>query len=120
MLKPADPPAPTEPAGAEDEKPIGELVHQLIEDGKDYARAELGLAKAIASQKAGVLTLPAALLGGAFVLLVAGASALAVSLVLALADSVGPLGAGLIAFLLFAAIAGGLAWWAIRTAKRDL
>src|SRR5687767_14962153 len=105
MLKPADPPPPVDPG---DEKPIGELVHQLVEDGKGYARAELGLAKAIAAQKAGVLALPAALLGVALVLAIAGASALAVSLVLALDDFVGPLLAGLIALLLFCGVAGGL------------
>ena len=37
MLKPADP-GPQPP-----ERPIGELVHELIEQGKDYARAEVGL-----------------------------------------------------------------------------
>jgi len=37
MLKPADPGPP--PA----ERPVGELVHELIEEGKAYARAEIGL-----------------------------------------------------------------------------
>ena len=46
MLKPADP-GPPGP-----ERPIGELVHELIEQGKSYAQAELGLAKAIAAAKA--------------------------------------------------------------------
>lgn len=118
MLKPSDPsPAPP---GAADERPVGELVHQLVEDGKDYARAELGLAKAIAARKAGLLALPAALLGVALVLVIAGASALAVSLVLALDHLIGPLLAGLAAFLVFGAIAGGLAWFAIRKARSSL
>ena len=38
MLKPADP-GPPPP-----ERPIGELVNELIEEGKAYAQAELGLA----------------------------------------------------------------------------
>ena len=46
MLKPADPGPPQE------ERPIGELVHELIENGKSYARAEVGLYKAIATSKA--------------------------------------------------------------------
>ena len=52
MLKPADP-GPPPP-----ERPIGELVHELIEDGKAYARAEIGLAKAIAAAKGKALALP--------------------------------------------------------------
>ena len=57
MLKPVDPGPP--PA----ERPIGELVHELIEEGKAYARAEIGLAKAIAAAKGKALALPAALFG---------------------------------------------------------
>ena len=40
MLKPPTEPRP-EPA--DNERPIGELVHELIEDGKAYARAEVGV-----------------------------------------------------------------------------
>ena len=47
------------------ERPIGEIVHELIEDGKAYARAEVDLAKAIAAAKGKALTLPAALFGAA-------------------------------------------------------
>ena len=44
MLKP-----PNEPEGApgDNDRPIGELVHELIEDGKAYARAEAEVIKAI-------------------------------------------------------------------------
>lgn len=118
MLKPTDP-SRAAPGGG-DERPVGELVNQLVEDGKGYARAELGLAKAIATQKAGALALPGALFGIALVLVIAGASALAVSVVLALENLVGPLLAGLIAFLIFGAIAGGLAWFAIRKLRSGL
>ena len=118
MLKPSDP--PTGPAGAGDERPVGELVHQLVEDGKSYAAAELGLVKAIASHKASLAALPAALLGAALVLVIAGASALGVGVAMALASFVGPLLGGLIAFLLFAAVAGGLGWFAITKLRRDL
>ena len=48
MLKvPEHVPERGQPGGAE--RPVGELVHQLVEDGKAYARAEIGLAKAIAA-----------------------------------------------------------------------
>ncbi len=84
MLKPSDPAmVPAEPG---EERPVGELVHQLVEDGKAYAQAELGLVKAVAAQKAGALALPAALFAVAFVLVQAGVNALAVGVLLALAE----------------------------------
>ena len=66
MLKPTDP--AMQPTGPGDERPIGELVHELVEDGKAYAQAELGVAKAIATAKAGSLKVPAILLGAALLL----------------------------------------------------
>ena len=117
MLKPASPQMPTEPG---EERPIGEIVHQLVEDGKAYAGAELGLAKAIVLAKASRLKLPAILLGAALLVLQAAITVLAVAVGVALMPLAGPLVAGLLAFLLFAAIAGGLGWIAIRKAGRDL
>jgi len=96
-----------------DERPIGELVHQLVEDGKAYARAEVGLVKAIATAKASALAMPAGLLVAALFIGMAALNALAFGVVLTLAKFVGPLLAGLIGLLIFAAIAGGLAWFAI-------
>lgn len=115
MLKPADQPQPSPP-----ERPVGELVHELIEDGKAYARAELGVAKAIAAAKAKALALPAGLLGAALLLAQAAVTVLAVGVFAALYWVFGPIGAGLVAFLLFAGLAGGLAWFAIQRLKRDL
>lgn len=106
MLKPVDPPP--------GERPVGELVHQLIEDVKAYARAELALVKAIASQKASALVLPAALFGAAFLCALAGVVALAMGVVMSLAWILGPLLAGLAGLLVFGAIAGGLAWFAVQ------
>jgi len=113
MLKPADP-------GPQPERPIGELVHELIEDGKDYARAELGLARAIAIAKARALAIPAALFGTAFIFALAAVTALAVGLVLALARLIGPLLGGVAGLLIFAAIAAGLGWYGSQRLKRDL
>lgn len=113
MLKPADPTPPPE-------RPIGELVHELVEEGKAYARAEFDLAKAIAAAKAKALALPAALFGVAFIVALAAVTALAVGVVIALAKFLGPLLAGVAGLLIFAAIAGGLAWWGIEQAKRAL
>lgn len=102
------------------ERPIGELVQQLVEEGKAYAQAELGVAKAIALAKAGSLKVPAILLGAAFLLSQAAATVLAVALFLALLPLVGPMIAGLLAFLVFAGIAAGLGWQAARMIGRDL
>jgi len=112
MLKPAEPTPP--------ERPIGELVHELVEEGKGYARAELGLAKAIATAKARALALPAALFGVAFILALAAVTALALGVVLALARFIGPLLAGIAGLLIFAGIAGLLGWIAADRVKRVL
>ena len=117
MLKPADPPPPSEPG---DDRPIGELVHQLVEDGKAYAQAEIGVAKAIASAKADRLKVPAILFGAAFLLSQAAATVLAVALFLALLPLIGPLLAGVAAFAIFAGIAAGLGWQALQMIRRDL
>jgi hypothetical protein len=115
MLKPVDP----DPADSP-ERPIGELVHQLIEEGKAYARAELDLAKAIATAKGKALILPVALFLAAFILALAAVTALAVGVVLALAKFIGPLAAGIAGLLIFAAIAGGLGWYGAERLRRDL
>ena len=117
MLKPTDP--AMQPSGPGDERPIGELVHQLVEEGKAYAQAELGVAKAIASEKAGSLKLPAILLGTALLFLQAAVTTLAVAIFLALLPLMGPVLAGLLAFAIFAGTAAGLGWRAVETIKRD-
>ena len=118
MLKPSDPAMrPVDPA---EERPVGELVHQLVEDGKSYARAELGVAKATAAAKANAVKLPAILFGGALLFLQGAINVLAVGVCLALAPLIGPLLAGLIAFLIFAASAGGMAWFGIKKLREDL
>ena len=114
MLKPADP-GPPPP-----ERPVGELVHELIEDGKAYARAEIGLLKAIAAAKGRALALPAALFAAAFVFALAAVTALAVGVVNALATLIGPLAAGFVGLLIFAAIAGALGWYGYERLRRTL
>ncbi|HEU4696216.1 MAG TPA: phage holin family protein [Sphingomicrobium sp.] len=113
MLKPVDP-------GPDQERPIGDLVHELIEEGKAYARAEIGLAKAIATAKGKALIVPAILFGTAFILSLAAVTALAVGVVMALAKFIGPLAAGFIGMLIFAAIAGLLGWYGAQRLSRDL
>ena len=116
MLKTVDPDPPPPSA----ERPVGELVQQLIDDGKAYARAEIGLARTIATQKGRQLVLPAILFGTAFILALAAVAALAVGVVLALATLVGPLLAGIAGLLIFGGIAGGLGWYGAQRVKQVL
>jgi putative superfamily III holin-X len=102
------------------ERPIGELVQELVEEGKAYAKAEIGVAKAIAAAKARALAIPSALFGTAFIFALAAVTALAVGLVFALTKFIGPLGAGIVGLLVFAAIAGGLSWYGYERLRRDL
>lgn len=113
MLKPVDP-------GPDAERPIGELVHELIEEAKGYARAEIGLARVIAGTKGKALALPAALFAAALFVGMAAVNALAFGVVLALSNFVGPLLAGVAGLLIFAAIAGGLGWYGYLRLRRDL
>jgi Putative Actinobacterial Holin-X, holin superfamily III len=117
MLKP-----PNEPEHGPDdtERPVGDLVHELIEDGKAYARAEIAVARAMAAAKVQAFKLPAMLFGIAFVLLLASISALAFGVAAGLATLIGPLAGGIVAFLLFAAIAGGLAWFGAKKLREAL
>lgn len=117
MLKPAEPPARHE---AGDDRPIGELVSRLADEGKAYARAELGLARSIAAAKAGRLKVPAILVGAAVLLALAAVTVLAVAVFLGLLGLMGPILAGLLAFLIFAGAAAGFAWLGVEKAKRDL
>ena len=117
MLKPPTEPGP-EPA--DNERPIGELVHELIEDGKAYARAEVGVVRAMAAAKANALKLPAILFGAAFVLLLASVTALAYGVAAGLATLIGQLAGGLVAFLLFAAVAGVLIWIGVGKVREEL
>lgn len=114
MLKPADqgPPPP--------ERPVGELVLELIEEGKEYARAEVGLYKAIAIAKGKALALPLGLFVAALLIGLTALTALAVGVVVALATLIGPLAAGFVGMLIFAAVAGLLAWYGYSRLRQDL
>ena len=102
--------------GDDDERPIGELFGQLIDEGKAYAKAELGLAKATAESKAQATKKPALLGAAALLFLIAGVVVLSMTLALALATLIGPLAGGLIA----AAITLGIAAVLGLLAKQEL
>lgn len=113
MLKPLD-------QGPPEERPIGELVHELIEGGKTYARSEIGLYKAIAAAKGKAIAIPGVLFVLALLIGMAAINALVVGVVIALETFIGPLAAGFVGMLLFAAIAGLLAWSGYAKLRRDL
>ena len=115
MLKPGEHIQPAPP-----ERPVGELVHQLVEESKAYAKAEVGLAKAMATAKGKALALPAGLLGGAFFFVQAAITILAVGVFAMLQWAIGTILAGFVTFLIFAAVAGGLVWYALKRLKADL
>jgi hypothetical protein len=110
MLKPAQDPM-HEP---EDERPIGEVVSQLIDEGKAYAKAEFDLAKATAIAKVGELKVPAIMLFAALLFAQAAVTVLAVTIALALAPLIGPLGGGLVAVLVAGGAAALLGWLAVQ------
>ena len=108
-------------SGGEDEveeRPIGELFGRLIDEGKAYAKAELGLAKASAEAKAEAARKPALLGAASLLFLIAGVVVLCMTLALALATRVGPLAGGLIASLVTFGIAYGLFLWAKQAAGK--
>lgn len=116
MLSPAE----SRTVGPDDERPVGELVHQLVEDGKAYARAEVDLVKAIATARGKALAVPAALIGVGLLFAIAAFGALVLGVFHVLDPHFGPLGAGVITFLIFLGIAGGLAYAGIAKARSAL
>lgn len=114
MLKPPDP-----ASGPKSERPVGELVNQLVEDGKAYVRAELDVARATATAKGKALALPGGLIFAAMLAAQAAVTVLAVGLFVALWSVMPAVIAGLIASFVFAALGGGLTWYAVHRLKRD-
>ena len=108
MLKPGN----AIPPGGE--RPIGEIVGDLVDEGKAYARAELNVAKAIASDKANRLKLPLILLAAAALVGMAALNALAVAIFVLLAMVMKPALAAFLAFLLIAGAAGLLGWLGVQ------
>jgi hypothetical protein len=106
MLKRTEP----EPSPAGSERPIGEIVGQLVDDGKAYAKSELEVGKAIAVAKSRALILPGLLFLAALLLAITSLSALAIGVFFALYAVMPALLAGLLAFAILAGIAALLGW----------
>lgn len=105
MLKRTDP----EPGGSQ--RPIGDIVGQLVDDGKAYAKSEVEVAKAIAVAKGKALILPGVLFGIAVLLAITSLSALATGLFFALYAFMPALLAGLLAFAILAGLAALFGWF---------
>jgi hypothetical protein len=62
---------------------------------------------------------PLAMFAAAFICALAAVTALAVGVVIALETFIGPLAAGFVGMLIFAAIAGLLGWYGYNRLRRD-
>ena len=89
MLKRPDP----GPLGAGD-RSIGELIGQVLDDGRSYAQAEIDLFKVKAKAEVGRYRKAAVLGGAAAALALAGLVAFAITLVVGFAQLLGPVGGG--------------------------
>lgn len=100
-----------------DEQPIGDLFGRLIDDGKAYAKAKIGLVRARADDQVERAKLPAILGASAIAFGFASVIALVLTMVLALASLLGPLAGGLLATLISLLVAGGLGLAAVKRWK---
>lgn len=89
---------------------IGDLVHQLVDDGRSLARAEINLYKQIALYRASKAKTGIAALVAGGLLAYAGLIAALVGLVLGLANLIGPVAGGLVVL----AVAGIVAFLLVR------
>ena len=98
--------------------PDEELIGQLIDEGKAYARAELGLAKATAEAKADAAKKPVLLGSAALLFVIAGVVLLCITLAIGLSIFIGPLAGAFLATLISFGIAYGLFLWAMQSARK--
>lgn len=89
-----------------EERPVGEIVSQLIDEGKAYAEAEVELAKAKAMHRANGYKRAAVWGAVAFLFVIAAFVALGLTLVLSLASLIGPVLGGLAAITILLIVAG--------------
>jgi len=112
MLKPA--------GDSANERSLGELASQLVDDAKAYARAEVDLAKAIAADKTKSVQVAAMLFGAALLLAIGAICALSVAIFVSLATLIGPVLSGLVTFLLVGGAAALLGWLGVNKLNEAL
>ena len=81
-------------SGPDDDRPIGELVGQLYDDGRAYARSEIELLKAKGLAEAGRYRAAAIFAAAGGALALAALVAFAMTLVIGFARLIGPFGGG--------------------------
>lgn len=101
-----------------DEEPLREMISRVVDDGKNYVRAEAALAKATVTARVAAVR-PAAILLFVVLLLVQAALTVAVAaLGMGLAVWLGAAGGLAVAALLVLLLAGVLAMSAVKILKR--
>lgn len=105
-------------AEPDNEESIGTLIGRLVEDGKGYARAEIGYYRTLAASKLGEAKLGLTLGAAALVVALCSVTALLVGLILSLAPLVGPGWATLIVILAALALSALLGWLAYKRILR--
>lgn len=105
-------PRPDDPA----DYSLGDLFHQLVDDGKGYARAEANLYKVIARYRFGKAKNGIIALAAAYFMVSSALIAFFVGLVMGLADLIGPVAAGFVVL----AVTGGIAFLLVRYATGKL
>ena len=111
--------APEQLPPAEPDRSIGEMIERLFDNAVDYGRAEIELLKARALDLVDDYLRAAIFFGVAAVFAFAGLVTLFVGIAIALARWIGPLGGAIASTLLAAAVAGLLAWLAMRELKDE-
>ncbi len=105
-------------AEPETEESIGALIGRLVEDGKGYARAEIGYYRTLAVSKLGEARSGVILGVAALVIALCAVTALLVGLILSLATLVGPGWATLIVIVAALALSALLGWLAYKRFQR--
>lgn len=104
----------THPAHGAEPESLRDLATRVIDDGKAYLQAEVRVVKQTVSTKVGQIGPAAGLLAGALLLVQAALTVLAAALGLLLAQWLGSAGGFAVAALIVLALAGLLAWIALR------
>lgn len=82
-------------SGSPEDASIGDLFHQLVDDGRSYVSAEVNLYKQVALYRVGKARNGIIALVAAGLLAYAGLIAFLVGVVMGVAEWIGPVGAGL-------------------------
>lgn len=92
-----------------------QVVAGLLEDGEQFAKARMKLYRAIVFYRISQARKSAFLIGAAVLVAAAALVALLMAIVFALAQTVGPLWAGVIVAIFGLGVAGLLGYWGVKT-----